>query len=29
MCAFICSAQAGFVSGMNVHLDGGSYRGIV
>jgi 3-oxoacyl-[acyl-carrier protein] reductase len=29
MCAFICSAQAGFVSGMNIHLDGGSYRGIV
>lgn len=29
MCAFICSAHAGFVSGMNVHLDGGSYRGIV
>lgn len=29
MCAFICSAQAGFVSGMNIHLDGGSYRGLV
>ena len=29
MCAFICSAHAGFVSGMNIHLDGGSYRGIV
>ena len=29
MCAFLCGAQAGFVSGMNVHLDGGSYRGIV
>jgi 3-oxoacyl-[acyl-carrier protein] reductase len=29
MCAFVCSAQAGFVSGMNIHLDGGSYRGIV
>jgi 3-oxoacyl-[acyl-carrier protein] reductase len=29
MCAFLCSAQAGFVSGMNVHLDGGSYRGLV
>ena len=29
MSAFICGAQAGFVSGMNIHLDGGSYRGIV
>jgi 3-oxoacyl-[acyl-carrier protein] reductase len=29
MCAFVCSAQAGFVSGMNIHLDGGSYRGLV
>ncbi|HMK12362.1 MAG TPA: SDR family oxidoreductase [Acidimicrobiales bacterium] len=29
MCAFLCSEHAGFVSGMNVHLDGGSYRGIV
>jgi 3-oxoacyl-[acyl-carrier protein] reductase len=29
MCAFICSVHAGFVSGMNIHLDGGSYRGIV
>ncbi len=29
MCAFICSAHAGFVSGMNIHLDGGSYRGLV
>jgi hypothetical protein len=29
MCAFIWSAHAGFVSGSNIHLDGGSYRGIV
>jgi len=29
MCAFICSVHAGFVSGMNIHLDGGSYRGLV
>jgi 3-oxoacyl-[acyl-carrier protein] reductase len=29
MCAFICSVHAGFVSGTNIHLDGGSYRGMV
>ena len=29
MCAFICSEHASFVSGMNIHLDGGSYRGLV
>ena len=30
MSAFLCGARRrGFVSGMNVHLDGGSYRGIV
>lgn len=28
-CAYLCSAQAGFVSGQNLHLDGGSYRGLV
>lgn len=29
MCAYLCSAQAGFVSGMNIRLDGGSYDGLV
>lgn len=28
-CAFLCSAQASFISGMNMHLDGGSYPGLV
>lgn len=28
-CAFLCSALAGFISGMNVHLDGGSYPALV
>lgn len=28
-CAFVCSAHASFMSGMNIHLDGGSYRGLV
>lgn len=28
-CAFLCSAQAGFISGQNVLLDGGSYHGLV
>jgi len=25
--AFPCSAQAGYISGQNLQLDGGSYRG--
>src|SRR3546814_18654172 len=29
MCAFLCSALAGFVSGQNVHLDGVSYPALV
>lgn len=28
-CAFVCSEHAGFMSGMNIHLDGGSYPGLV
>ncbi len=28
-CAFLCSAQAGYISGQNVQLDSGSYPGVV
>jgi 3-oxoacyl-[acyl-carrier protein] reductase len=28
-CAFVCSVFAGFMSGQNLHLDGGSYPGLV
>src|SRR5262249_44362539 len=28
-CAFLCRAQSGFISGQNLQLDGGSYRGLV
>jgi 3-oxoacyl-[acyl-carrier protein] reductase len=28
-CAFLCSAQAGYISGVNLHLDGGSYAGLI
>lgn len=27
-CAFLCGAQAGFISGQSLHLDGGSYAGV-
>lgn len=27
-CAFLCSAQAGYISGQSIHLDGGSYAGL-
>jgi 3-oxoacyl-[acyl-carrier protein] reductase len=29
MCAFLCSAHAGYVSGQNIHLDGGSYPALI
>lgn len=28
-CAFVCSQYAGYMSGMNIHLDGGAYPGLV
>jgi len=28
-CAFLCSSQAGFISGQNLQLDGGSYSGLM
>lgn len=28
-CAFLCSVQAGFISGQNLQLDGGSYSGLI
>ena len=28
-CAFLCSVQAGFISGQNLQLDGGSYPGLI
>ncbi len=28
-CAYLCSAQAGFISGQNLQLDGGSYGGLL
>ena len=28
-CAYLCSAQAAFVSGQNLQVDGGSYAGVL
>jgi NAD(P)-dependent dehydrogenase (short-subunit alcohol dehydrogenase family) len=28
-CLYLCSAQAGFVSGQNLEIDGGSYAGLI
>jgi 3-oxoacyl-[acyl-carrier protein] reductase len=28
-CAFLCSRQAGYLSGQNIQLDGGSYPGLI
>jgi 3-oxoacyl-[acyl-carrier protein] reductase len=28
-CAFLCSAQAGYISGTGLRLDGGDYRGLI
>jgi 3-oxoacyl-[acyl-carrier protein] reductase len=28
-CAWLCSVNAGFISGQNLQLDGGSYRGLI
>lgn len=28
-CAFLCGAQAGYISGQNLQLDGGSYEGLI
>jgi len=29
ICAFLCSAHAGYISGQSIHVDGGSYPGLI
>jgi 3-oxoacyl-[acyl-carrier protein] reductase len=29
MCAFMCSAQAGYITGQNIQIDGGCYPGLI
>jgi 3-oxoacyl-[acyl-carrier protein] reductase len=29
ICAFLCSALAGYISGQNIHVDGGSYPALI
>jgi 3-oxoacyl-[acyl-carrier protein] reductase len=28
-CAFLCGADAGFITGQNLQLDGGAYAGLI
>ncbi|MDZ4130325.1 MAG: SDR family oxidoreductase, partial [Hydrogenophaga sp.] len=28
-CAYLCSRQAGFMTGQNLQLDGGAYSGLI
>jgi 3-oxoacyl-[acyl-carrier protein] reductase len=28
-CAFLCAAQAGYISGQNLQLDGAAYAGLI
>jgi len=28
LCAWLCSAQAGFITGQNIVMDGGGYPGV-